>query len=418
MSLGGVSSSSSSDRLVNVGLHRSVEQGGKFKIKDGSIGIQRTGGKIKITKTITAQGSLEAKDARQNTVREFKTQKDATKWLKTHKLSEGESVAVVKEYKSEKKAEAWLERSALSTQEKIAANAMNKIEESFANCTAPQQAYIKEYAQQMIEGGDKPEFALQVCQAMALLYKEGMESLMPDSIKIRDTVASDTQMRMDAVSRLAGIMAANGGDYEIMQNYLEAQQLDSNAPVSMAVRHFMSMQRQDPNEEHFLPESEAQMQAHFSQLFSGNEEKCAKTIAMYKAFTAIALNKAHLEPDSNHQNHTCTLYRGIQRDILDDNYPGYNQTQNGDTFTIRHTTLESTSVGRPIRMFNPKGSDTHTMEVPYSRIFAAYFMSPEMCGNAASAHEHEFVCDLSGIPAQIKCNRTEEDIAGYEISRS
>jgi hypothetical protein len=90
---------------VDVYLHRSVEHEGKgsFRVQDGSIDIQRNGKKIKITKTITAQGSLEAKDASQSTVREFKTHKKAMQYIKKHGLSERESVIVVKEYESEKK---------------------------------------------------------------------------------------------------------------------------------------------------------------------------------------------------------------------------------------------------------------------------------------------------------------------------
>jgi hypothetical protein len=400
MSIGGVSNSG---RLMDVGLSQSVERQGRFQVQGGHVDIQRAGGKIKITETITKENNaLEDKEMHRSAVKEFKTHKKAMKWLKTHNLSEGESVVVVKEYKSSKKAEAWLERNALSPQERELANAMEGIEkmENFGSCTRPQQTYIKEYARQIIEGGDKPEFALQVCQSMMLLYKEGMESLMPDAIDFRNIVENGNEMRTQAIGQLTEIMAANGGNYMIMQRYLREQQLDSNSKESQEMRNFLMAQRQNPSEERFL--SSPVMQ----------DPEYAKTVAIYKAFTAIALNKANFA-GRDPQNHTCTVYRGMPRDVLERNYHDYDQVQNGDNFTIKHSTLESTSIGNPIRMFNEIDSDTHTLEVPFSRVFVAYFMSSEMCGGMGR-HEHEFICDLGDIPAKIKHNLTEEDIAGYE----
>ncbi|MDR1366419.1 MAG: hypothetical protein LBJ13_00720 [Puniceicoccales bacterium] len=283
------------------------------------------------------------------------------------------------------------------------ASAMSELEkvENFTSCTPEQQVYIKEYARQMIEGGDKPEFAIAVCKDMALLYQEGIDRTMPDAINVAGTAKNDQQMRTNAVAQLRDIMKANGGDYGTIASYLRAQQEGSDKALSVVMRYFLMQQRQNPGEERFLAINEGKMKEAF-EAFEGNTEEYAKTVAMYKAFTAIALNKVGFE-GRNPQNHTCTVYRGMSTEALNAAYPGYDQKRDGDTFTIKHNPLESTSIGGPIDTFNGPGKDTHTTEVPFSRVLVAYFMSPEMCASFC-ATEHEFICDLVGIPAKIKHN--------------
>ncbi|MDR1435110.1 MAG: hypothetical protein LBI77_01760 [Puniceicoccales bacterium] len=268
----------------------------------------------------------------------------------------------------------------------------------FGQCTPQQQIYIREYAGQMILGGDKPEFALEVSKAMAILYKSGIENQMPVEIHGDADVKKKAE---NVTNKLEQIMNENGGDYEIMKNYLKEQQLNINADESQAMRYFLLTQRQNPDEERYLGKvSKEKMQEHFVKFCGGDEKKYAKTVAIYKAFTAIALNRVDFT-GKNHQNHSCTVYRGLNRRFLEGNCPGYDQRQD-NTFTINHNTLESTSIGDVVSGFNDLGKDTHEMKVPFDRIFVVYFMSPEMCGLLIG--EREFICDLQGIEAKITRN--------------
>ncbi|MDR2807249.1 MAG: hypothetical protein LBB11_03785 [Puniceicoccales bacterium] len=176
----------------------------------------------------------------------------------------------------------------------------------------------------MIEGGDKAEFASSVCEAMAILYRSNIEENMPDEIKIQDGTANDKafkddtrimvgedrttcgQMRNAVNVQLREVMENNGGNYFIMYRYLK-NQLFINSPenkcpqnhsqVLAAMQYFMSQQRQDPNEERYLSADNTQTKEDAMKKYceaynqelkdtSTNPKVYAKTVAMYKAFTA------------------------------------------------------------------------------------------------------------------------------------
>jgi hypothetical protein len=63
--------------------------------------------------------------------------------------------------------------------------------------------------------------------------------------------------------------------------------------------------------------------------------------------------------------------------------------------------LKSTSVGAPVVGFNSSGGDTHRMQVPFSNVFVAFFMSPEMCEHR-HGNEMEFLCNLTGVPTILQ----------------
>jgi hypothetical protein len=251
----------------------------------------------------------------------------------------------------------------------------------------------------MIEEGDKKSFAIEVCRSMILLFKNNIENFMPENVDVNESLNDQQAMRRNAEKKLTEIMKENGGRYEIIETYIREQEVSSNASQSQAIQYFLLMQRQNPGEDRFFSTPKEKMEEHFLNMCCENPEQYAKTIAMYKAFTAIALNKANFA-GKNPQNHTYAVYRGINRDTLNNTYPDYDgKTQ----YTIKHNPLESTSVGGPISGFNGPGFDTHKMEVPFCRVFFAYFMSAGRC-QSAHGFEHEFVCDLHGISATITKN--------------
>jgi hypothetical protein len=387
--------------IADVGFARALKEGGTFRTNNGTIKIEKSNGKIKITESVYGQILLQNMEVKQSNASNFGVHKKAMKHLNKHP---DQIATVVKEYKKEEDALAWFQRN-MSSSSADAASCLKEIEKikNFSKCTESQQAYIKEYAKQMIEGGDKKEFAMAVSEAMVLLYTSGIDELMFDEINFRDIAKTGAQMRADVIEKLTQVMKDNGGNYVTIGKYLLEQQIDGNCDASQQMRAFMMTQRQDPFEGRFSVSPKMP-----------DDISYAKTVAIYKAFTAIALNKANFA-GKNSENHTCKVYRGLARKDLEETYTDYDgKVKEDGIFTMRHSTLESTSIGNPIQLFNGKGSDTHTMEVPFSRIFATYFMSPEMCGNLASVGEHEFLCDLAGIPAKIKQNETDEDIAGYE----
>ncbi|MDR2779168.1 MAG: hypothetical protein LBB16_02680 [Puniceicoccales bacterium] len=73
---------------------------------------------------------------------------------------------------------------------------------------------------------------------------------------------------------------------------------------------------------------------------------------------------------------------------------------------------DSAALGSPVYFFiEPEQSDIHRMQVPFSRIHAAYFISPELCHDDDPDRKndidygygggHEFVCDLSRLSIEL-----------------
>jgi hypothetical protein len=237
----------------------------------------------------------------------------------------------------------------------------------------------------MIDGGDTLEFATQVCESMITLYKNQIDKLLPNSIDPNGTVLNpeDQRMREAAVAKLSEIMQANGADYGIIADYLNAQQRDSNNDSSNAMRYFLLTQRQDgdamENNYYLARKTRQDLETIFNRVASGGEEQYAKSAAMYKAFTAIGLNKINFE--GKNANQTCNVSRGTTCEVA------------------QHSSLESTSIGSSATMFS--NGIVQKYEVPFSNVFTAFFLSPEMCSDRnittfQAADEREFMCNLNG----------------------
>ncbi|MDR2371873.1 MAG: hypothetical protein LBD60_01865 [Puniceicoccales bacterium] len=413
-SVGGIRS------IVDVGFKEALREGGIFKTPNGTVKIEQDpGGKIKITESIIGKILSEDGTANLGNVGEFKTRKEAKAWLGKNELLSDQSITIVKEY-DEAKAEAWLKKHALSPQE-MAMEAMKEIDEieGFSSLEGDKQAYIKEYARQMIEGGDNPEFAIAVGKNMVLLYNKKIDEKLPSSLIEKNTKKrTEENMKISAaVEALKPIMEDNGGDYKIIDHYYNKQMASPRNRTSQAMRYFLLTQRQDGNKMEdsyylgFHKDEQKVTKLKLKEIFEkicqkysdGDPEKYARTVAMHQAFTAIALNKVDFP--GKHSG-TCTVFRGMTYET-DETDPKYIQRKTGDTVAMRHNVAESTSIGEPLDMFNMGGTDTYEFEVPFSRVLVPYFLHLfDTEGRYPIKPEkfwiqREFVCNLNGLSAKI-----------------
>ncbi|MDR1255326.1 MAG: hypothetical protein LBJ94_00120, partial [Puniceicoccales bacterium] len=113
-----------------------------------------------------------------------------------------------------------------------------------------QASHVAQYCEDMISNGNRRSFALEVGKAMVTLYKSAIESLLPSTITLdrensydNDTVYVDVEMRRAAIGLLTGVMAENGADYSIMENYFQGQRGNSWTPAALSMKAFFLQQR-------------------------------------------------------------------------------------------------------------------------------------------------------------------------------
>jgi hypothetical protein len=269
----------------------------------------------------------------------------------------------------------------------------------------------------MIKGGYKAEYAIDVCTAMALLYREKIDELMPDEINVSNTYdidrepgKSDQEMRVKVIGKLGKIMADNGTNYKIISSFLSNQQVGARSRESCAIKFYLLTQKRDEaamKEKYYLgigrhhgqPNTVKKLERKLNKVCVLKEislDTYAKAVTMYQAFTGVALKKIQVA-GSNAENNTCTVYRGMDREALEGTCPNYDKIEEGgEVKGLKHNALESTSVEGPGLAFNLPGTDTHRMEVPFSNVFFVFFMSPEMCKHRFGG-EQELLCDLTGV---------------------
>ncbi|MDR0740727.1 MAG: hypothetical protein LBF34_03395 [Puniceicoccales bacterium] len=379
---------------------------------------------------------------------------------------------------------------------------MNAFEEikkvpGFQSCTLKQQAYIQTYAQQMIEGGDKAEFAIAVCANMVKLYQAKIDEKLPakitkpernsdGSFKLTQTIEAEAKAMETAVNELSQIMRKSGGDYRIMKDFLEKQIGSSECRQSQAMRYHWLTQRQNPEESSLwgrempawyrglnkedrkqaraplnhtqranlkkgiypewvnkldgedrkaaikvmgrelfdefpayeirnsgpaktfsLEEMKAKFEKVCEKFYGGNQEKYAKTVAMHKAFVAVALDKIDF-PGKNPETSTCTIDRVVNFERVSQTQSDYAQQRMQGTATIAHQIAESAAIGGPIEWCVGPGTDTHHFEVPVARIMVPYccHLFKENSGGSSVNFwcEREFMCNFNGLSAEIVQN--------------
>jgi hypothetical protein len=313
----------------------------------------------------------------------------------------------------------------------------------------PQQLFAGQYRNSMLEDGYKKEFADAVFNAMAILYESGIEELFPKGImNVSDVVYAPEYiaMRKRVTDKLSQIMKDNGIDYDIINRYLKAQQQNSWSEQSLAMKYFLFTQRKERDDfekTYFWGErdlSSLELQ-HIKEIIRNikteandkglilniKKEKYTKSVAMYKALTAMALNKAQVPGKIDHERNICIVQRGMKREDLIKFYPGYVKINEGEIFTgtMKHGIADSVALGPPASEYtNPNEYDVIEMEVPFSRILVAYFVSPELSFDGppygipynsstrdnkdGKGSEHELICDMSNLPIKIIKMSTQE----------
>jgi hypothetical protein len=321
-------------------------------------------------------------------------------------------------------------------------------------CTPEQQTYIDQYRSEMIADGNKPEWAAQVCASMAILYQSGIEAYIPGQIDIENNQTPDDiqrsmtdpssvvfapqfiAQRAVATKYLADVMAANGADYGVISDYLKQQRFSSWNPSCRIMKYFLLQQlklqqlniEQGVDDIYYfegnkrndksvgLPKLKKTYDKRFglpNHLQAARLDQYTKSVAMYKAYTAIALEKTQFAGKSL-ANHTCKLQRAMARQDLTAGYGAYENVEVNGTFTgIRGGIADSTALGPPVHFLTrpERKCDIHEMQIPFSKIHAAYFLSPELCYDDVSEKKndiehgygggHEFVCDLSRLPVKL-----------------
>ncbi|MDR1590686.1 MAG: hypothetical protein LBR92_01665 [Puniceicoccales bacterium] len=295
----------------------------------------------------------------------------------------------------------------------------------------------------MIEDGYTEKFANEVSSAIIILYQNTIDDLLPSDIgSVSDVVFAPEYitMRINVTNKLKQIMEDYDADYNIINRYLKGQQQNSWSEESLAMKYFLFTQRQDSNdfekvyfwggqklstlELKYVQDLVKNIQNRSNDnglILNIKKEKYARSVAFYKALTAIALNKVQVPERINHENNTCILQRGMKREDLIKFYPEYAKINEGEIFTdtMKHGIADSAALGASAPIFtNPKEYDVLEIETPFSRIFAVYFISPELSFDGPPyglpirknskdnkqhrGSEHEFVCDMSNLPIKIK----------------
>jgi hypothetical protein len=283
----------------------------------------------------------------------------------------------------------------------------------------------------MIRDGYRETFANAVSEAMQIRHRNGMEGFIPEYISsVSDVVYAPEHaaMRRAATDKLRQVMRDNGADYNVINRYLKGQQQDSWGNESLAMKYFLLKQRRsnaDFDEIYFVGgKTLDDLRSIFVQELARNNigsNLYAKSVAFSKAFTAIALNKVRIDGRIDHEDNICTIQRGMKRADLIRFYPEYKDIGEGGIFMrkMKHGIADSVALGAPAHAYtNPQECDVIEIRIPFSRVLAAYFVSPELSfdrppygipitakGGNNKRHkgsEHELVCDMSNLPIKIR----------------
>jgi hypothetical protein len=318
--------------------------------------------------------------------------------------------------------------------EMLAAAGLDAIMENaaFQSCTPVQQLCIAIYARQMVDGGDRAEFAVAVGIDMASLYQGGVDKKLPRELPEKLPIGSSTRTPeemairrersnaiISAIGALRSAMEERGLDYATIDHYYNRQMASSGSQASQAMRYCLLTQRQDSgnidnnyylgfyNEEVKFTESDlkAKFEKVCQKCCDGDQEKYARTVAMHRAFTAIALNEINFP--GKHSG-TCTVFRVMRDDSREADFES-DQKKTVDMTLMQHNVAESTSIKEPWDMacFD---SSTYEFEVPFARVSAAYFLHSFDCEGKYVADpgkfwiQRELVCNLNGLPVKVMQN--------------
>jgi hypothetical protein len=271
--------------------------------------------------------------------------------------------------------------------------------------------YIGNYFASMLTEGNTIAFSMAVCLAMGVLYKQGLEGLLPAEIEANTILNSGTEMRKKAVESLARVMANNGGNYAIIQDYLfNQQEVGSWSNSSKALKYFLYSQICEKSKTACIGErgrfffgefSPEQFQnPYFEKTGKFREDQYIKSMVFYKAFTAIGLGKLRNVTYNGNQDFLSTTpegkrYISVVRAVGTSTMEGYkgpglfDADESMFTSGIPNGIADSASLGDPPDAWVRNSKyETHIMQVPICNFFAAYFLSPELCREGLAATQN------------------------------
>ncbi|MDR1232846.1 MAG: hypothetical protein LBJ75_01095 [Puniceicoccales bacterium] len=278
--------------------------------------------------------------------------------------------------------------------------------------------YIGNYFASMVTEGNTVAFSMAVCLAMGILYKQGLERLLPQTIDANTILdSSGAAMRERAVGLLAGVMGNNGGNYAIIQDYLfHQQEVGSLSDSSQALKYFLHSQIREESKhsignrvrfflrgltmEQLGSKYFAKMSTCRAEMSTCRADQYIRSIVFYKAFTAIGLgnllsvtyngNQIPLSTDPDGKRYI-EVARAVHIDTVEacktDASCPFDAAKSEFPLGTPIGIADSASLGDPPSAWVEKPEyETHRMPVPLSNFFAAYFLSPELCreGDAAT----------------------------------
>jgi SPP1 gp7 family putative phage head morphogenesis protein len=190
-----------------------------------------------------------------------------------------------------------------------------------------------------------------------------------------------------------------GGDYNIIENWMDAQAGSSWSNDSQAFKYFIANNRSAPMDSYFWRDGvenakqQALRVAGEAKKRTGNAATYAKSFVPWHAFQYEMMDRVDFDL-RDAASKTIKLIRTENKAVMSANnfVPG---TKN---LTLKRGAAESTSIYKRVEVF---GSEVTTQDVPYHRVFGNYFheRSPGQGGSAFLGDgENEFVTLLDDIP--------------------
>ena len=244
------------------------------------------------------------------------------------------------------------------------------------------------------------------CRESVGLRAAGITARFPKSLKRKLTdlsVTDETGKRFDhmrgtnsIISDLSSYMSNNGGEYNIVASWAEAQGMGSWSEGAQAVKYLNATGMRDiPTSKYYWQKGIDEAKKCFSFYFGtrDKEERARRTFTQWHAFNYEFLQATKFDHNIQGRNYV-ELVRTEARSVLDK--AGIREDDK-DKIMMRGV-AESSSIFKTV---NVGGASMTLQQVPHHRVFAAYFFE----NSPGSGHtlfygdkENEFVFLPEGIP--------------------
>jgi hypothetical protein len=297
----------------------------------------------------------------------------------------------------------------------------------FDGCTNDQCDYIVNYANDMVAAGYKREFGERICKSMAILYRSGIEGLIPERPKNLSELDSEKHENKvkECWKELLKVTNGNGGSYKFMHDWATNQPKGhgSWSDTSKALKYYLLSQLENQFEitdRYYLKSNDSpdlgsgnlqNLEEAYEKIVRSNakngirvtesEAVYANTVVMFKAYTAIALNKETTNPFIDRGSRTCTLIRSdgpekMKKACQIENF--YLNLEISDM--VKGGVADSMTMGPLENAFYGKYNLTRKFKVPFSRIFSLYYATYEFSTSRLKT-ECEVVVDFARLRSKV-----------------